>query len=293
MLFALLAAISTRRWAVFERNTRTIVFERNTRTIVCAVSEGPAIPTALVRVDKLLAERGVGSRKDADRLIRAGEVEIDGEVLGKSDAKRKVSWECTPIVCGEPYAPPPLLAAYHKPVGVFSTMRDERGRPSLSHVLPESWRKQMHPIGRLDADTSGLLLFSRDGALTHKLLHPKYEVEREYVAKVDGEVDKIALANTLKKGVATIEDGEEYMVYAKLLDASAHTVRIQVAEGKYRMVRRMLANCGHPVVALHRVRYGQVLLGELPEGESCAVEGAAQAWAESVGRIPSDPAIHD
>ena len=91
-------------------------------------------------------------------------------------------------------------------------------------------------------------------------------------------------AEQLSKGVDTIEDGQVYVVHARLLDASATTVRVQVAEGKYRMVRRMLANCGHPVRSLHRVRYGHIVLGNLPVGESRAVEGAAQAWAESLGR---------
>jgi len=178
----------------------------------------------LVRLDKLLADRGLGSRKDVDKLIRNGLVEIDGIILGKADGKRKVPWDCAPTVSGQVLAPPPLLAAYHKPVGVHSTIGDSRGRPSLIHVLPELWRKQMHPVGRLDADTSGLvcetcacvasmpldsrsvrsacavtwqLLFSRDGILTHRMLHPKYEVEREYEATVKNTVDAHALGGSL------------------------------------------------------------------------------------------------
>mmetsp|Transcript_6939 Transcript_6939/g.15206 ORF Transcript_6939/g.15206 Transcript_6939/m.15206 type:complete len:351 (-) Transcript_6939:74-1126(-) len=236
----------------------------------------------LVRLDKLLADRGLGSRKDVDKLIRNGLVEIDGIILGKADGKRKVPWDCAPTVSGQVLAPPPLLAAYHKPVGVHSTIGDSRGRPSLIHVLPELWRKQMHPVGRLDADTSGLLLFSRDGILTHRMLHPKYEVEREYEATVKNTVDAHALGEKLSSGVATIEDGETYIVFGKLLHAEGNTVRLQVAEGKYRMVRRILANCGHPVLTLHRLRYGSVWLGDLEEGEVVPIEGPGLDWAKSL-----------
>ena len=134
------------------------------------------VDTRLVRLDKLLAERGAGSRKQVDRLIRDGLVSLDGEVVGKGGAKLKVPWDSCPLVDGFDYPPPPMLAAYHKPLGVVSTMKDEYGRPDLNAVLPQAWQKLLHPVGRLDAETTGLLLFSRDGDLTHRLLHPKYVV---------------------------------------------------------------------------------------------------------------------
>ena len=130
--------------------------------------------SVLIRLDKLLAERGAGSRKDVDRLIRNGLVEMDGEVVAKNGAKMKVPWNSCPIADGFDYPPPPLIAAYHKPLGVVSSMKDDHGRPDLASVLPQPWQKQMHPVGRLDADTTGLLLFCRDGDITHRLLHPKY-----------------------------------------------------------------------------------------------------------------------
>lgn len=233
----------------------------------------------MVRLDKLLAERGAGSRKDVDRMIRKGLVELDGEVVGKSGAKLKVPWSSVPIVDGFDYPPPPLLAAYHKPLGVVSSMRDDHNRPDLSSVLPLSWQKLLHPVGRLDADTTGLLLFSRDGDLTHRLLHPKYLVEREYIAEVENEVDEARLAEQLRRGVETTEDGESLVVQATLLEASGQTVRLVVTEGKYRMVRRVLANCGHPVTALHRVRYGAIELDEdLAEGEAKELEPDELEW---------------
>ncbi len=270
----------------------------------------------MVRLDKLLAERGAGSRKDIDRLIRKGLVELDGEVVGKNGAKLKVPWGSAPIVDGFDYPPPPLLAAYHKPLGVVSTTKDERGRPDLSSVLPMEWQKALHvglasnpaasraaysrlsgmmtgqPVGRLDADTTGLLLFSRDGDLTHRLLHPKYVVEREYVAEVEGEVEEAALRRQLEAGVETTEDGETLVVHATLVgvergeegeegEVAGQSVRLTVTEGKHRMVRRLLANCGHPVLALHRLRYGAIVLEELQieEGEAAPIEGDALLWA--------------
>ena len=234
----------------------------------------------LVRLDKLLADRGAGSRKDVDRLIRKGLVEIEDpetgeyEIVGKSGGKLKVPWDSAPIVDGFDYPPPPLLAAYHKPLGVVSTMKDDKGRPDLASVLPQPWQKALHPVGRLDADTTGLLLFCRDGELTHRLLHPKYIVEREYLATVENSIDEASLRAKLAEGVVTIEDGEELVVQGDLLSVDGQVVRAIFREGKYRMVRRVLANCGHPVVALHRERYGEVRLSELDieEGESVAID---------------------
>ena len=99
------------------------------------------ISHSFVRLDKILAERGAGSRKDVDRMIRKGLVEVEGEIAGKADAKRKVPWSSTPLCDGIEYPPPPLLVAYHKPLGVVSSMRDERGRMDLSDVLPFAWQK--------------------------------------------------------------------------------------------------------------------------------------------------------
>ena len=274
----------------------------------------------LIRLDKLLAERGAGSRKDVDRMIRKGLVELDGEIVPKAGAKMKVRWESAPWCDGFDYPPPPLLVAYHKPLGVVSSMRDDRGRLDLSAVLPQPWQKLLHPVGRLDADTTGLLLFCRSGDLTHRLLHPKYVVEREYVAEVENPIDEAELRQKLTdgapvtstlptalihckrstapclppplptqpcrrhspllpSGVETTEDGESLVVQAQLLDVDGQKVRLTVTEGKYRMVRRILANCGHPVAALHRERYGEVWLNDLEQGDSVAVGDDELKWA--------------
>jgi len=136
-----------------------------------------------------------------------------------------------------------------------------------------------HPVGRLDADTTGLLLFSRCGDLTHRLLHPKYVIEREYVATVENPVHEAWLREKLHAGVETVEGGEPLVVTANLISVDGQDVRLTVTEGKYRMVRRILANCGHPVVALHRVRYGEVPLPDIEEGDAVPVYGSQLEWA--------------
>jgi 23S rRNA pseudouridine2605 synthase len=188
--------------------------------------------------------------------------------------------------------PPPLLAVYHKPKWVLSTRTDPMGRPCLDKVLTD-----MHPVGRLDYDTTGLLLFSSSGPLTQTLLHPKHAVEKEYVATVVNTVDEESLRQQLAAGVTTGEGVHtavltkvdhwtnqstvtEYLAklkaeipnsynttdlaergYLDIFDATAlSTVTLTVQEGKHRMVRRMLANAGHAVVSLHRRRLGMISL---------------------------------
>lgn len=116
--------------------------------LACAFAPLDDMDGTFIRLDKLLADRGAGSRKDVDKMIRKGVVEIDGDVVGKSDAKRKVAWHTAPVCDGVEYPPPPLMVAYHKPLGVVSSMKDDRGRLDLSNVLPPSWQKAL-VIGRL------------------------------------------------------------------------------------------------------------------------------------------------
>ena len=127
----------------------------------------------------------------------------------------------------------------------------------------------MHPVGRLDADTTGLILFSSDGTLTQRLLHPRHEISKEYVATVEGgdKLDQTELRNKLRSGVETTEGVHvAELINVSFENNSLATVRLTVQEGKHRMVRRMLANCGHPVIELKRERHGKILLEDLPEG---------------------------
>ncbi len=225
------------------------------------------------RLDKLLGGRGAGSRQEVRRLCKQRRVTVDGAVV--TDYERKFSPDADIRLNGEPVVPLPRLVRYHKPLDVISTMQDDWGRDDLAEVLPEPWRGHLHPVGRLDADTTGLLLFSSDGALTQRLLHPRRAVEREYIATVEGAPDDSLIAR-LAAGVTTA-DG---VIPAQVVAIEGDTVRLIVTEGKHRMVRRLLANAGHPVVALHRVRYGGVTLGPLEVGQVEAVRDADLAWLD-------------
>ncbi len=230
----------------------------------------------LVRLDRLIVERGWCGRREAQRLIRRGHVQVDGVEVTSIDAKALP--EARVEIDGAPCEAPPALIAYHKPLHQLSALRDPWGRAGLDYALPERWRALMHPVGRLDADTTGLLLFSSDGALTQRLLHPRRAVERAYVAAVAALPDD--LAALLAAGVETAlgvftgrVEGRSLEVSAPLAASlepaappPAGEVRVAVTEGKHRMVRRMLHNAGASVLALHRVRFGGVELGDLEVG---------------------------
>ncbi|KAJ8604166.1 hypothetical protein CTAYLR_008580 [Chrysophaeum taylorii] len=140
-----------------------------------------AMSSHSVRLDKFLADAGVASRSMSAGLVRSGRVRVDGTVVRA--AARKISPSSSRVeLDGNGITELPVLLAYNKPLDVVSTMRDNHGRADLSRVVPASWRGKFHPVGRLDADTTGLLLFSSRGDLTQRLLHPKHAVEKEYVA---------------------------------------------------------------------------------------------------------------
>ncbi len=228
-----------------------------------------------VRLDKLVSERTGLARSQAQKLVRWGRVAVGGAEV--RDPAAKVAEDATLVVDGDTYEAPPAILVHHKPVDVHSTMDDPWGRANLSDVVPEVWRDLFHPVGRLDADTSGLLLFSADGGFTQWMLHPRRAIEREYVATVEGAPGQ-ALIDALAAGVAT----EEGTFTARVVDVDGPHVRLVVTEGKHRMVRRMLANAGHPVAALRRERFGGFRLGDLAEGEIRPATAEELAWvAES------------
>ena len=212
-----------------------------------------------MRLDRFIAERAHATRRDAAAWVRRGRVAVNGEVC--CDPGAHVAVDASVDLDGEALLAPPDLVAFHKPVGVQCTVGDPRGRSNLQDVARDVLGAGLHPVGRLDADSEGLLLFARDGRLTQRLLHPKHGVRKVYVATVEGDIPR-SLADDLAAGVPTA-DGVHT---AELVAVSGQDVTLAVQEGKHRMVRRMLANLGLPVARLVRVQFGAVTLGDLPPG---------------------------
>lgn len=211
------------------------------------------------RLQKVLAAAGLGSRRGCERLIVAGRVTVNGAVasLGMSVAASDVV-----LVDGKQVVLEELVyLMLHKPVGVLTTVRDPGGRPTVMSLVDVPQR--VFPVGRLDKETSGLLLFTNDGDLAQGLLHPSKGVRKRYEATVRGDVVASALAR-LERGVM-LDDGPTAPCRARLLGGGR--VLVEIKEGRKRQVRRMLEAVGHPVVTLHRVGFGPLVLGDLKVGQ--------------------------
>jgi 23S rRNA pseudouridine2605 synthase len=212
-----------------------------------------------VRLNAYLARAGVASRRKADELIKAGRVRVNGErgqlntFVGRADRVE---------VDGRRVSPQRLAyVLLHKPAGVVTTASDPQGRPTVVELVPHDVR--VVPVGRLDADTTGALLLTNDGELAHRLAHPRYGVEKVYVAEVEGAPSDEALRR-LAKGVE-LEDGRTAPAEVRRLAPS--TLELSIHEGRNRQVRRMLEAVGHPVRRLHRSRYAGLTVGGLAAGD--------------------------
>ncbi|MEO0604399.1 MAG: pseudouridine synthase, partial [Myxococcota bacterium] len=217
------------------------------------------------------ADRTGWSRKEAGRAIRRGRVTVHGEPV--ADPRAKVDPQAPLELDGESLAAPPGLAVYHKPRGVQCTVGDPMGRRNLESEVADLLTWGLHPVGRLDADTSGLLLMSRHGAITQHLLHPKRAIPRTYRARVEP-TPVPELIGVLHTGVATAAG----VFAAEDVALDGDVVTLTVREGKHRMVRRMLANAGHPVVDLERRSFGPFTLGELPSGTWRELQDDEREW---------------
>jgi 23S rRNA pseudouridine2605 synthase len=222
-----------------------------------------------VRLQKVLAEAGIASRRASEILIDEGRVEVNGAVV--TEQGRRVDPATDVIRVDGSRVPPPQRHVYivlNKPKGVVSTMSDPEGRRALGDLLGKYRHERLFHVGRLDADTEGLLLLSNDGEFGHRLAHPSYEVTKTYLAQVEGLVTSKTVRR-LQKGV-TLEDGPVKPDQVRIVETAARRtlVRVVLHEGRNRIVRRMFDAVGHPVVRLSRIAIGPVRLGTLPEGRT-------------------------
>ncbi len=216
------------------------------------------------RLQRTLARAGLGSRRAAEDLIREGRVKVGGRVAQLGDRVDPASDSITVDGAAVPAHPDLRYLALNKPPGVTSTLRDPHAARSLRDLIPEGPR--VFPVGRLDRDSEGLLLLTNDGELAHRIQHPRYGVEKEYLVEVKGDVSRAALRR-LTAGIP-LEDGEARAIRATVVEArrGASAVALVMGEGRKREVRRMLAGLGFPVLRLVRVRIGPVRLGRTPPG---------------------------
>ena len=221
----------------------------------------------LVRLHKLLAQSGIASRRKCEELMLAGLVVVDGEVVTRLGTKVDPR---TAVIRVDGKRLPPVskhvYLALNKPRGVVSTMSDPEGRRTLQDLVSERPERLFH-VGRLDTDTSGLILLTNDGDFAHRLAHPSYEVDKTYVAEVEGEITK-ATIQTMRDGV-TLDDGPVAVSRARLVSGGAgkSIVELVIHEGRNRIVRRLLDQLGHPVRRLTRTAIGPVQLSGLRSGE--------------------------
>jgi len=226
-----------------------------------------------VRLQKVLAAAGVGSRRACEALIAAGRVEVDGTVVRQQgvrvDPARAVI-KVDGLRISAPQAEQVYLAL-NKPAGVLSTMSDDRGRMTVAELLPDRVRDRetrLFHVGRLDSDTEGLLLLTNDGALAHRLMHPSYEVPKTYVAEIIAPVPR-DLGRRLRDGLE-LEDGSARVDSFRVVGSAGNRAMVEVVlhEGRKHVVRRLLAAAGHPVQRLVRTAFGPVVLGELRPGKT-------------------------
>jgi pseudouridine synthase len=212
-----------------------------------------------VRLNAYLARAGIASRRGAEELIRAGRVRVNGEVAGLAtfiEGADRVE------VDGEEVGPEPLTyVLLHKPAGVVTTASDPHGRPTVVGLV--SHERRVVPVGRLDADTTGVLLLTNDGPLAHRLMHPRYEVDKVYEVDVEGEPSDEALAR-LAQGIE-LDDGTTAPAEVKRL--APGRLELTIHEGRKHQVKRMLAAVGHPVTRLHRSSYASLTADGLEPGE--------------------------
>jgi 23S rRNA pseudouridine2605 synthase len=219
----------------------------------------------LVRLQKFLSECGVASRRKSEELIVEGKVRVNSVVVTElgtkiNPEKDKVYVRNKPVQVAEKG-----ILLFHKPREVVSTMNDPEGRPCLGDYMSKHY-KSYFPVGRLDWDTSGLIIMTNDGEIAEKLMHPRYKLERVYHARVEGSVSDKDYEK-MKKGV-TLADGKATAKVKEISnDGKSTWLEITVEEGRNRLVRRLMDKLRHPIIKLRRIAHGPFHIGKLKSGE--------------------------
>ncbi len=239
-----------------------------------------------MRLDKLLAESGYGSRSEVKRLIKKGRVAVNGEIV-KSPSFNVDPERDEVTVDGEPvYYQKDYYLILNKPAGYVTTTADrDMSVMELVSDIPR-FTEKLFPVGRLDKDTEGLLFITSDGELAHRLTHPKWKVPKVYYVEVTGELTEERI-EALRKGV-DLGDFVTRPAKVKILKTGKErsAVEIEITEGKYHQVKRMFEKIGHPVIYLKRIKFGNLELGELPVGEyRNLTEEELRKLKESVGLL--------
>jgi 23S rRNA pseudouridine2605 synthase len=233
-----------------------------------------------VRLARYLAHAGVASRRKAEELVRAGRVTVGGEVV--TDPARDVDDDSEVAFDGEPVAPEPReVHVLNKPAGVVSTARDPQGRPTVTDLVPSE--RRLYPVGRLDADTTGLILLTNDGELANRLTHPRYGVEKTYRARIRPPRPSERALRALREGVE-LEDGRTAPARARLVEPGV--LEITIREGRKRQVRRMCEAVGHRVVELERIAFGPLRLRGLAPGAHRRLTPAEVERLRKAARMP-------
>lgn len=227
-----------------------------------------------VRLQKVISQAGIASRRAAEDMILQGRVTVDGQVVRKLGTRIDPATQVVHVDGERVFVDQTkhVVLALNKPVGVVSTMDDPDGRPCLADLL-EEYPERLYHVGRLDIDTSGLLLLTNDGELANRLTHPRYQVRKTYVARVHGEV-KPGVRKRLLQGVE-LDDGPIKVDAFKVKEAFGDitTVEITVHEGRNRLVRRLMDEVGFPVRELVRTSFGPISLERLQPGVTRRVKG--------------------
>lgn len=228
-------------------------------------SDGRGGKVVPLRLQRYLARSGVASRRSSENLITAGRVKVNGEVVTQLGTKvdplsdrvevddKVIEWDTAPTTI-----------MLNKPAGVITTMKAQSDKPIVADLVPVDDYPGLYPIGRLDSDTTGILLFTTDGDLGNLLLHPSHHVSKTYVAQLEEPITEEAM-QSLREGVV-LDDGLTAPAEVEVVADDVCAVRLTIHEGRYHQVKRMLDAVGFPVVSLHREKFGSLVLNDLPEG---------------------------